>query len=347
MEVKNQMNNETQWMSRCIDLAQNGFGKTYPNPLVGCVIVHDEKIIAEAWHQKAGEAHAEVLAIQKVKNKEILKKSTLYVSLEPCAHFGKTPPCSDLIIASKIPKVVIGSVDSFAKVNGLGIQKLKNAGIDVKTGVLQQECDELNKRFFTFHQKKRPYIILKWAQTKNGFMATESRKSKWITNSYSKQRVHLWRTQEQAILVGTKTAEFDNPQLNSRLWSGNQPIRLVLDRKLRLNSNFNLWNQSQQTFVFTEQIREAQSNLEFISIDFNQNIPEQIAYKLHELEIQSVIVEGGKQTLQSFLDADLWDEARVFTSDEIWEKGIQAPKIQAESIKSEYLKNDNLSIYQR
>src|SRR5690554_5387105 len=172
MEVKNQMNNETQWMSRCIDLAQNGSGKTYPNPLVGCVIVHDEKIIAEAWHQKAGEAHAEVLAIQKVKNKEILKKSTLYVSLEPCAHFGKTPPCSDLIIASKIPKVVIGSVDSFAKVNGLGIQKLKNAGIDVKTGVLQQECDELNKRIFTFHPKKRPYIILKWAQTKNGFMAT-------------------------------------------------------------------------------------------------------------------------------------------------------------------------------
>lgn len=332
-------------MERCIQLAQKGLGTTYPNPMVGCILVHDGKIIAEGWHQKAGMPHAEVNAIQQITDKEILKNATLYVSLEPCAHFGKTPPCSDLIIESHIPKVVVGTMDPFSKVNGLGIQKMKNAGIDVKVGVLESECRELNKRFFTFHQKKRPYIVLKWAQTADGFMATENGEQKWITNSFSKQRVHLWRTQEQAILVGTETAKFDNPQLNARLWDGNQPIRVVLDRDLKLNSNLHLFDQSQNTLVFTEIEKENKKNLSLIKIDFASNVEKQILSELHQKGIQSLIIEGGKRTLASFIKKDLWDEARIFTSKESWGEGVEAPKAMGKLISTEKLADDTLKIF--
>ena len=336
---------DTRMMERCIQLAQKGLGTTYPNPMVGCVIVHEGKIIAEGWHQKAGMPHAEVNAIQQISDKEILKNSTLYVSLEPCAHFGKTPPCSDLIIECQIPKVVVGTVDPFSEVNGLGIQKMKNAGIEVIVGVLEAECRELNKRFFTFHQKKRPYIVLKWAQTADGFMATQNGAQKWITNSYSKQRVHLWRTQEQAILVGTKTAEFDNPQLNARLWAGNQPVRIVLDRELKLHPTLNLFDQTQKTWVFTEIEKKNKKNLTFIPIDFSENIEEQILTELYHQEIQSLIIEGGKQILTSFIEKGLWDEARIFSSNESWGVGVEAPKFSGKLISTEKIAKDTLKIY--
>lgn len=341
------MNFDEQMMQRCIQLAENGLGTTYPNPMVGCVIVHDGKIIAEGWHQKAGQPHAEVNAISQIQNKEILKKSTLYVSLEPCAHHGKTPPCADLIVQHQIPKVVVGTVDPFAKVNGLGIQKLKNAGIEVISGILENECRDLNKRFFTFHQEKRPYIILKWAQTTDGFMAAENGEQKWITNEYSKQLVHKWRTEEQSILVGTQTAETDNPKLNARLWNGNQPIRLVLDKDLKLNSDLNLFDKSQRTIVFTENFKKNDGNLEFIQIEFNENLAHSILQKLYELEIQSIIIEGGKRTLDSFIKQDLWDEARIFTSSDSWNSGIHSPKIQGKLIHLKTLISDQLEIFER
>lgn len=226
------------YMKRCIELAKNGLGTTYPNPLVGSVIVHDGKIIGEGWHKKAGEPHAEVNAVNSVKDKSLLKEATIYVSLEPCSHFGKTPPCCDLIIANKIPNVVVGTVDPFAKVAGNGIKKLIESGKNVTIGILEDECNELNKRFFTFHQKKRPYIILKWAETTDGFIAPISKEEKspvWITNPYSRQLVHKWRTEEQAILVGTNTVLDDNPKLDARDFSGNNPVRIVLDKSGKIS----------------------------------------------------------------------------------------------------------------
>lgn len=341
------MNFDEQMMLRCVQLAANGFGTTYPNPMVGCVIVQDGKIIAEGWHQKAGQPHAEVNAINQIQNKEILKQSTLYVSLEPCAHHGKTPPCADLIISHHIPKVVVGTVDPFSKVNGLGIQKMKDAGIQVVSGILENKCTDLNKRFFTFHRKKRPYIILKWAQTAEGFIAAENGEQKWITNEYSKQLVHKWRTEEQAILVGTKTAQADNPRLNARLWNGNQPIRLVLDKELKLNPGLNLFDGNQPTILFTEKQKENQKNLEFIQIPFDENLPHSILQKLHELEIQSLIIEGGKTTLESFIQNNLWDEARIFTSSANWDSGIRSPQIQGELIHSKTIITDQLEIFLR
>ncbi len=338
-------NFDEQMMHRCIELAQNGFGTTYPNPMVGCVIVHQEKIISEGWHKKSGEPHAEVNAIQKIFNKEILKNSTLYVSLEPCAHQGKTPPCADLIISHNIPKVVVGTKDPFAKVNGLGIQKMKNAGIEVVTDVLEEECRQLNKRFFTFHKEKRPYVILKWAQTANGLMATEEGEQKWITNEFSKQLVHKWRTEEQAVLVGTNTAKSDNPQLSARLWGGTRPVRLVLDKELKLNSALNLFDGSQRTIVFTKKEAMNQPNLEFIQIPFDSDLPEVILQKLYELEIQSVIIEGGKTTLETFVKKHLWDEARVFTSSTRWEAGVKSPELNGKLINTETIASDRLEIF--
>ncbi|MGB6083476.1 bifunctional diaminohydroxyphosphoribosylaminopyrimidine deaminase/5-amino-6-(5-phosphoribosylamino)uracil reductase RibD [Moheibacter sp.] len=338
---------EEQMMRRCIQLAQLGLGTTYPNPLVGCVIVHENKIVAEGWHQKYGSAHAEVNAIQQISDKEILRNSTLYVSLEPCAHHGKTPPCADLIIQCQIPRVVVGTSDPFAKVNGLGIQKMKEAGIDVKLGLLEHECRELNKRFFTFHEKKRPYIILKWAQTADGFMAPTTGKQKWITNKFSKQLVHKWRTEEQGILVGTNTAQVDNPELNARLWEGNNPVRMVLDRDLKLNLNLNLFNRNQKTLVFTEEPNTNSENLEFIPIRFDENLAEQILEELYEREIQSVIIEGGKQTLETFIRKGLWDEARIFTSLDNWSEGIHSPEISGQIIETRNIAGNKLEIFRK
>lgn len=336
---------ERQMMMRCLQLAKNGLGTTYPNPMVGCVIVHNQRIIAEAWHQRAGEPHAEVLAIKQVPDKEILSKSTLFVSLEPCAHHGKTPPCSDLIIHHKIPKVIIGTVDPFSQVNGLGVKKMKQAGIEVELSELNKECKEINKRFFTFHQKKRPYVILKWAQTANGYISTKIAKQQWISTRFAKQLTHKWRTEEQAILVGTRTAQIDNPQLNSRLWSGNQPVRVVLDKDLTIDSNFHLWDQNQRTLVFSEKSKKSQPNLEFIQVDFQTNLMQTVLHYLYKNNIQSIIIEGGAITLQSVIDVGMWDEARVFESTQNWEDGIKAPSFIGQLVASKKIASDRLKIY--
>ncbi len=345
-----------KYIKRCIQLARNALGNTYPNPLVGSVLVYKDKIIGEGWHNKAGEPHSEVNAIRSVQNEKLLNKATIYVSLEPCNHYGKTPPCSDLIIASGIKKVVIGTVDPYAEVSGKGIKKLLDAGCEVIVGVLEAECKELNQRFFTFHQKQRPYIILKWAQTANGFIAPESRDTRepvWITNSYSQQLVHKWRAEEQAILIGTNTAIEDNPKLTSRLWKGKNPTRIVLDQHRRIPKLSALYDGKVKTIFFCGRLPDLSSeeeqneikNISFEQIDFNADVAEQICRVLFRNKIQSVIVEGGAKTLQTFIDANLWDEARVFTGKGIFQSGIKAPDITGKLINEKELGSDNLKIY--
>lgn len=328
---------DTKMMNRCIQLAYNGLGNTYPNPMVGCVIVHQDKIIGEGWHRRAGEPHAEVNAIRSVKDKSLLPKSTLYVSLEPCSHFGKTPPCSDLIIKYKILKIVIGTTDPFAKVSGTGIAKLKEAGCEVIVGVLEKECQELNKRFFTFHQKKRPYIFLKWAETRDGFMAPETKDKlapKWITNFYSRQYVHKIRSEEQAILVGTNTILHDNPKLNVRDWFGGNLLRVIIDKDLKIPRNFSVWNDEQSTLFISEKTNnESFKNTSFHKIDFSANLPQQICNVLFEKNVQSLIVEGGRSVLQQFIEANLWDEAFVFVGNICFEKGLKSPDFQKKTLK--------------
>ena len=321
-------------IKRCIELAKNGLGTTYPNPLVGSVIVYNNEIIGEGWHQKAGEPHAEVNAIHSVKDKSLLSKATIYVSLEPCSHFGKTPPCCDLIIANKIPNVVIGTIDPFAKVAGNGIKKLLEAGKNVTIGILEDECNELNKRFFTFHTKKRPYIILKWAESPDGFIAPITKEKKepvWITNEFSRQLVHKWRSEEQAILVGTNTVLEDNPSLTVRNWTGNNPIRIVLDQNNRIPKESPIFDNQAKTLSILKD-----------TINFNTTIAAEIADFLFKNEIQSVIIEGGRQTLQTFIDANIWDEARVFKGVVSLKNGIKAPIISSVTAKKKQLLEDQL-----
>ena len=319
------------YMKRCIELAKNGLGTTYPNPLVGSVIVHDGKIIGEGWHKKAGEAHAEVNAVNSVKDKSLLKEATIYVSLEPCSHYGKTPPCCDLIIANEIPNVVIGTIDPFSKVAGNGIKKLIESDKNVTVGILEDECNELNNRFFTFHQKERPYIILKWAETADGFIAPLSKEEKapiWITNQYSRQLVHKWRTEEQAILVGTNTVLDDNPKLNARDYIGNNPVRVVLDKSGKISEKYHVKDNSQKTIFITESEKfETTENCIYENVIFDKSLVHSIANVLYRYDIQSVIIEGGAKTLQSFIDANLWDEARVFTGQIKFQNGTTAPKL--------------------
>lgn len=336
-------------MSRCIALAKNGLGTTYPNPMVGSVIVYEGKIIGEGWHKKAGEAHAEVNAVNSVLDKSLLTKATIYVSLEPCSHFGKTPPCCDLIIKNKIPNVVIGTVDPFSEVAGKGIKKLIEAGIHVTVGILEEECNELNKRFFTFHQKKKPYIILKWAQSQDDFIAPLEKSEKkpvWISNTYSRQLTHKWRTEEQAILVGTQTVIDDNPKLNARDWQGNNPIRIVLDQNNRIPKENAVFDNQTKTIVFTQSKNTcSKENSIFEVIDFKQNIAKQIVDSLYKHNIQSVIIEGGLQTLQTFIDADGWDEARIFTGKITLGKGIKAPLLPKTSSEKYFIEKDELTIF--
>ncbi|MEN9981992.1 MAG: hypothetical protein RL542_1779 [Bacteroidota bacterium] len=342
------MNIHEHYIARCIELAKNGFGTTYPNPMVGSVIVYNGQIIGEGWHKKAGEPHAEVNAIRSVKDRSLLDKATIYVSLEPCSHFGKTPPCCDLIIENKIPNVVIGTVDSNIKVAGKGIKRLREAGANVIVGVLEDECYELNQRFFTFHEKKRPYIILKWAQTQDGFIAPLEKKEQkpvWITNSYSRQLVHKWRTEEQAILVGTQTVIDDNPQLNARDWDGNNPIRIIIDQNNRIpRTSYVFDNQAKNILFSKNKTLISSENCIFEVIDFQQNIAQQIIDKLYEHQIQSVIIEGGAQTLQTFIDANLWDEARIFTGNIEFGNGIKAPILNQIPYKKEEIATDELLI---
>lgn len=336
------------YMQRCLQLAKNGFGTTYPNPMVGCVIVYNGKIIGEGWHQKAGEPHAEVNAINAVKYKSLLEKVTLYVSLEPCSHYGKTPPCSDLIIEYKIPKVIIGTVDPHSKVAGKGIEKLQKAGVSVEVGFLEKECRELNKRFFTFHLQKRPYIVLKWAESADGFLSPkhkEEQKPVWITNTYSRQLTHKWRTEEQGILVGTKTVLADNPSLDARDWKGKNPVRIILDRTGKITSDFAVKNKVQKTIIFTEQeIFSKDENCIYENIIFDNQLIERICAFLYTLGIQSVLVEGGAKTLTSFIEAGLWDEARIFKGLVIFKEGTKAPSLNGTLNSIKNINNDELLI---
>lgn len=337
------------YMKRCIELAKNGFGTTYPNPMVGSVIVCDGKIIGEGWHKKSGEAHAEVNAVNSVKDKSLLKKSTIYVSLEPCSHFGKTPPCCDLIIANGIPNVVVGTVDPNEKVAGNGIKKLLEAGKNVTVGILENECQELNKRFFTFHNKKRPYVILKWAESLDGFIAPLSKseqKPVWISNTYSRQLLHKWRSEEQAILVGTQTMIDDNPKLDVRDWTGNNPVRVVLDPKNRIPKDRHVFdNQIKTVIICSEKFSDGKENVIFEIIDFTKNAAAQVLEVLHKHQIQSVIIEGGRQTLQTFIDADLWDEARIFKGNVVLIGGISAPVLHSKKIDRQAIREDELLIF--
>lgn len=321
-----------QYMRRCIELAENGLGNTAPNPMVGCVIVHDGKIIGEGYHRKFGESHAEVNAIEQVIEKhgeEILRTSQLYVSLEPCVHFGKTPPCADLILTHHIPSVTIGCRDIFSAVDGKGIQKLKNAGVDVHEGILEAECRELNRRFFTFHEKKRPYIILKWAQTSDQFIAAKAHteENRWISNSYSRKLTHKWRSEEQSILAGSNTIVADNPHLTTREWEGNNPVRIVIDPLDTLDPSAHVFDNSVHTLIFTERKKTIKDKTEWIALDFTK---EQVSFILDELykrSIQSVIVEGGSFTLKKFIAQNVWDEARIFIADKFLNEGVKAPVI--------------------
>lgn len=339
-------------MSRCVELALLGKGEVAPNPMVGAVVVHEGKIIGEGYHRQYGGPHAEVHAIASVKNKELLKESTIYVSLEPCAHFGKTPPCSDLIIASGIPHVVVGSVDPFAKVAGKGIEKMQKAGVQVEVGILNEACLELNRRFFTFHQKKRPFIFLKWAQTLDGFLDIdrshpEFGQPTWISNELSRRMVHKQRTEVDSILIGTNTAWKDNPSLTVREWVGKQPVRLVLDRKNHLPADLHLKDHSVRTVIFTQDAAVSSENLEYVQIDFRKNIVPQILSWLYGQNLQSVVVEGGRQLLQAFIDQELWDEAHVYIGHTWFGSGVTAPRLNALPTKSELLHDTQLQVFIR
>lgn len=337
------------YMQRCLDLAEIALGETYPNPIVGCVIVHQGKIIGEGWHKKAGDAHAEVNAINSVKDKTLLSESILYVSLEPCVHYGKTPPCSELIIKHKIPHVVVGCTDLYSKVSGKGIQSMRESGIKVDVGVLKDKCIESHKRFFTFHNKKRPYIILKWAETKDGFIAPVKQKIGepfWISSSESKTLVHKWRSQESSILIGTNTAELDNPSLTVRLWKGNNPLRIVIDKNLKLNNSLNIFNNSAKSLVFNDVKNFIIDNIEYCMIDFN-SVHLEIMKTLYNKGVHSLIIEGGRETLQSFIDIDLWDEARVFVANQNLKNGVRAPKIKEKHISEEIISTDLLKRYRK
>jgi diaminohydroxyphosphoribosylaminopyrimidine deaminase / 5-amino-6-(5-phosphoribosylamino)uracil reductase len=336
-----------KYMQRCLQLAQLGCGNVAPNPMVGAVLVYEERIIGEGYHAEYGEAHAEVNCINSVteKEKELIEKSTLYVSLEPCVHFGKTPPCTNLILQHKIPKVVIGCSDSFAEVNGKGIQQLKSNGVEVVCGVLENECRALNKRFFTFHTKQRPYVILKWAQSKNGKIAAENNNRVFISNDFTNRLVHKWRTQEAAIFVGTNTALQDNPLLTARLWQGKNPIRILLDESLKVPTTNNLFNTDAQTIVFNAEKGTIENNIHYYQLT-SFTLPE-ILNALHSSNIQSVLVEGGAKLLQSFIDANLWDEIRVIENTELYiENGLHAPIINNSHLtKTENYLTDTISYY--
>ena len=337
-------------MKHCLDLAAKGFGNVAPNPMVGCVIVVDGNIIGEGYHQQYGEAHAEVNAINSVEDKQLLKRATLYVNLEPCSHYGKTPPCADLIIENKIPNVVIGSVDSNSLVSGKGIEKLQKAGINVITDILADECKKLNIRFFTFHEQKRPYIILKWAQTKNGFIDNKrtedsTEKALQISNSESKKLLHKWRSEEQAIMVGTNTALLDNPHLTVREVEGNNPLRITIDKWLRIPKTNNLFDKSTPTLVFTSVDAPSETNLTYIKINFELPLVPQITEELFKKNIQSLIIEGGEKLLNTFIESNCWDEARVFVSDTIIKQGVNAPVLISNPYKKENIDGDKLLLY--
>lgn len=320
---------EEKYIRRCIELAKNGLGNVSPNPMVGAVIVCDGKIIGEGYHAKCGQAHAEVNAIRSVKDESLLRRSTIYVSLEPCSHYGKTPPCADLIIEKQIPRIVIGCRDPFGKVAGRGIQKLLDAGREVVVGVLEQECRELIKHFITFNTLKRPYIILKWAESADGYIDTQRTggSPEVLSTPLTSMLVHKRRAEADAILVGRRTAELDNPSLTVRNWYGKNPVRVVLDRELILSPELHLFDGTAKTLVFTAKEQPDRENVEYICIDYSQKILPQVLTVLYERGLQTLLVEGGNQVLQSFIDAGLWDETTVEISARSLHSGVKAPEI--------------------
>lgn len=342
-----------KYILRCIQVAKNGLGITFPNPMVGSVIVHGNEIIGEGFTSPYGGPHAEVNAINSVKNKALLSNTTLYVTLEPCSHYGKTPPCADLIIEHQIPKVVIGLLDPHDKVAGNGIKKLKDAGCEVIVNILETECREHHKRFLTYQEQKRPFIILKWAETLDGFIAPEQSLREtdpspyWITNIHSRQLVHKWRSEEQAILVGTNTILKDNPKLNVRLWTGKSPIRILIDKNLKVGSDFYVMDGSVKTIVITqiEHRKRYITGVDYEVIDFSKNVALQICKVLHKHSILSVIIEGGSKTLQMFLDANLWDEARIFKGANHFTKGLKAPILNKTPVGKRTITTDTLTFF--
>jgi diaminohydroxyphosphoribosylaminopyrimidine deaminase/5-amino-6-(5-phosphoribosylamino)uracil reductase len=316
-------------MHRCFELALKGAGYTAPNPMVGAVLVHNDRIIGEGFHQQYGEAHAEVNCINSVseEDKHLVTASTMYVSLEPCAHFGKTPPCSDLIIEKKIPEVIIACRDPFKQVNGKGIEKLQAAGVKVTTGILEQEAKELNKRFLCFHASHRPYIILKWAQTADGKIAQDDFSRILISNEFSNRLVHRWRSEEAAIFVGTNTARHDDPALTNRLWTGPNPTRVVIDMHLQLPNSLQLFDGKVPTIIFNSVQHEERPNLRYYQVTEDVSIVHQVVNALYQLRVQSVLVEGGAKLLQSFIDEGIWDEIRLIRGNQSAGAGIPAPII--------------------
>ena len=321
--------------------------------MVGAVLVNNNKIIGEGFTSAYGGSHAEVNAIQSVVDVSLLKDATLYVTLEPCSHFGKTPPCADLIIKHQIPNVVIGILDPYKKVAGKGIQKLKDAGCKVTVGVLEKQCREHHRRFLTYHQQKRPYIILKWAETQDGFIAPEKEERKtnpepyWITNAHSKQLVHQWRSEEQAILVGTNTVIADNPRLDVRHWKGKNPFRVIIDKDLKIKGEYHILDKSTPTLILnqSEDTNKYHEGILYKIIDFSKPLAQQICQVLFKYKITSLIVEGGAQTLQTFINEDLWDEARIFTGSSFFQKGIKAPILSGSLLATKEIGNDILNYY--
>jgi len=343
------MTSPEKYMQRCLLLARAGEGSVSPNPLVGCVIVRDDRIIGEGFHRYFGGPHAEVYAIESVKNKEWLAGSTLYVNLEPCAHYGKTPPCSELIIRSRIPRVVVGMVDPFPAVAGKGVNMLRLSGVEVEIGLLEKECQELNRRFVTFIRKQRPYIILKWAMTADGYLGAggshpEQIGSVRISGPLAHVLVHRQRTTEDAVLVGTRTAWKDNPMLTARDWSGKNPVRIVIDRKLQLPASLHLFDGENKTIIFNENISLQKGNIWWEKVESGIDISRQIVQKLYEWNIQSLIVEGGAATLRTFIENDLWDEAHIYTGKQWFLEGVKAPEIRGEVTATEQLEESTLTV---
>lgn len=337
---------DIQYMQRALDLAQKGMGKVSPNPMVGCVIVCNDEVIGEGYHEQYGGLHAEPNAVNSIEDKSIITNSTVYVTLEPCAHHGKTPPCAELLATLKPKRVVICNDDPNPLVAGKGIQQLKDAGIEVETGVLEEKGRSLNKRFFTFQEKKRPYIILKWVETKDGFIARKDFDSKWISGEESRKLVHQWRAEESSIMVGTNTAKHDNPSLNVRLVEGNNPIRIVIDRELKLPVNLNLFDQTQETIVYNSIKSEVVGKVKYVELDFSSSVIDQVLENLYTDKVLSLFVEGGTFLLNQFLETDLWDEAKVFKSiTETFGEGIKAPLSPKNRVFSQQIGNDRLEFY--
>lgn len=340
--------NDELFIKRCFELAELGKGLVAPNPLVGAVLVYDGNIIGEGWHKQYGEAHAEVNCLESVsdENKHFIPESTMYVNLEPCAHHGKTPPCAVRLVEEKVKKVVIANIDPYKEVAGKGKSILKNAGIEVVKGVSEEKGKWLNRRFFCYNENKRPYIILKWAQTQNGLFAPLNKSRFQISNKETSQLLHKWRTEESAIMVGYTTAKNDNPELTARLWNGTNPLRIVLDEHLELPRESNLFNNKSEVWVVNNKKEEQSSNIKYVRVDYSAEVLPQLMNRLYETKVQSLIVEGGAVLLQSFIKAALWDEARVFEANTVMENGLQAPTlINAKHIFSNSVGSDKLQFY--